>query len=45
MLKNGEKVQAKFWSKQPKRTRASRNWLNIEIAGKEPSSVKWNKVL
>ena len=45
MLKNGEKVQAKFWSKPPKRTRASRNWLNIEIAGKEPSSVKWDKVL
>ena len=45
MLKNGEKVQAKVWSKQPKRTGASRNWLNIEIAGKEPSSVNWDEVL
>ena len=40
MLKNGEKVQAKVLSKQPKHTGASRNRLNFEIAGKEePCSV------
>ena len=46
MLKNGEKVQAKILSKQPKHKGASPNWLNIEIVGKEqPSSVNWDEVL
>ena len=46
MLKNGEKVQAKILSKQPKHKGASQNWLNIEIVGKEqPSSVNWDEVL
>ena len=36
MLKNGEKVQTKVLSKQPKRTGASQNWLNI--VGKEELS-------
>ena len=46
MLKNGEKVQAKVLIKQPKRTGASKNWLNIEIVGKEdPSSVNWDEVM
>ena len=53
MLKNGEKVQAKVLSNQPKSTVISRNWLNIEIVGKEKSNVllgmkfygggKWNQ--
>ena len=46
MLKNGEKVQAKVLSKQPKHTGASQNWLNIETVGKEElSSVNSNEVL
>ena len=46
MLKNGEKVQAKVLSKQPKHTEASQNRLNFEIAGKEEtSSVNWDEVL
>ena len=46
MLKNGEKVQAKVLSKQPKHTGASQNRLNFEIAGKEEtSSVNWDQVL
>ena len=46
MLKNGEKVQAKVLSKQPKHTGASQNRLNFEIAGKEEtSSVNWDEVL
>ena len=53
MLKNGEKVQAEVLSNQPKSTGISRNWLNIEIVGKEKSNVllgmkfygggKWNQ--
>ena len=40
MLKNDEEVQAKVLSKQPKRTGAFQNWLNIEIGGKkEPSTA------
>ena len=43
MLKNGEKVQAKVLSEQPKSTG---NWLNIEIVGKEKSnSANWDEVL
>ena len=46
MLKNGEKVQAKVLSKQPKHTGASQNWLNIETVGKEElSNVNLNEVL
>ena len=46
MFKNDEKVQVKVLLKQPKRTGASRNWLNIDIVGKEePSSVNWDEVL
>ena len=46
MLKNGEKVQAKVLSKQPKHTGALRKWLNIEIVGKEePISVNCDEVL
>ena len=46
MLKNGEKVQAKVLSKQPKHTGAFQNRLNFEIAGKEEtSSVNWDEVL
>ena len=46
MFKDGEKVQVKVLFKQPKRTEASQNWLNIEIVCKEePSSVNWDKVL
>ena len=46
MLKNGEKVQEKVLSKQPKCTGASRNWLNIETVGKEElTSVNWGEVL
>ena len=46
MLKNGEKVQIKILLKQPKRTEAFWNWLNIEIVGKEElSSVNWDEVL
>ena len=46
MLKNGEKVQIKVLLKQPKRTEAFWNWLNIEIVGKEElSSVNWDEVL
>ena len=33
-------------SKQPRRTGASQNWLNIEIVDKEePSSVNWDEIL
>ena len=46
MLKNGEKVHAKVLIKQPKHTGASKNWLNIEIVGKEDlSSVNWDEVM
>ena len=46
MFKNDDKVQSKVLFKQPKFTEASKNWLKIEIAGKEePRSINRDEVL